>query len=104
MLTTLPLGFTTWAGFLYVGLRARRRSWLLASGAYGAAALAMLLLVAFSPTDAQGEYIDGTWQDGVGITVMMATWFVGIVHAVLINRGWLTSQAPLAGPPGVTPS
>ncbi len=28
LLLTIPFGFTTWAAFLYIGIRARRPRWL----------------------------------------------------------------------------
>src|SRR5439155_26564409 len=36
LLLTLPLGFTTWAAFLYIGIRARRGRWLAWAGVYAA--------------------------------------------------------------------
>jgi len=96
LLAMLPLGLTTWAGFLYIGVIARRRAWLLASAAYGAPAALMLILIATAPTDAQGEYID-SWQDSLGMVVMMVTWLVGLAHALIVNRDWLTFRAQHTG-------
>src|ERR1700683_4791508 len=32
LLLAVPLGFTTWAAFLYIGIRARRAQWLAGGG------------------------------------------------------------------------
>ena len=37
LLLCLPVGLTTWAAFLYIGIRARRRRWLAWAGVYLAA-------------------------------------------------------------------
>ena len=36
LLLAIPLGFTTWAAFLYIGIRARRPQWLAWAAVYAA--------------------------------------------------------------------
>lgn len=44
LLLCLPVGLTTWAAFLYMGMRARRRRWLAWAGVYLAAVAVWLVL------------------------------------------------------------
>lgn len=102
VLTSLLFGFTTWAGFLYIGTRARRRRWLVAAAVYGVAAVALFELAASSPMDAHAKYVD-SWQNSLGMLVMFTLWPAGLIHALLANRAWLTwlaesrPQPPNAG-------
>jgi serine/threonine protein kinase len=89
MLAALPAGLTTWAGFLYIGLRAGRRSWLRAAAGYGAAAVVICVLAVLSPVQPDGQVDMGAWQSIVGSTVMAATWIGGGAHAVVADRTWL---------------
>ncbi|HEX5365947.1 MAG TPA: serine/threonine-protein kinase [Acidimicrobiales bacterium] len=89
MLAALPLGLTTWAGFLYIALRSGRRAWGWAAGAYGVAVIAVLVLAATSPVGADGRSDAGSWQSTLGAAVLVATWLVGCAHALIANRRWL---------------
>ncbi len=104
----LCLGVVTWASFLYIGLRAKRTSWLVAAGLYGLGAIALLVLSALVPSPEEGQPRSGA---GTAIgTFAMATWIVGIIHALTINRAWLRwkahagSQAWYAQSEGAPPS
>ena len=98
LLASLPLGFTTWAGFLYIGARAGRRGWLVAAAVYGVAAAALFALMASSPVDSRGNYLE-SWQDNVGTLVMFTLWPAGMIHAALTNRTWLAWLAESRPPP-----
>lgn len=89
VLTALPLGLTTWIGFLFVGVRADRRGWRRAAAVYGAAAVAVIALALASPTGPDGTADTSSWQSIAGITVLLVTWFGGCVHALVANQSWL---------------
>lgn len=76
----LGFGFWTWLSFLYIGTRARRRSWLLMAVAY-----AVLLVGACSLAGTDNSHwvtmLVGCW--------LLALWCGGSVHALLVNRSWL---------------
>jgi hypothetical protein len=93
VLTALGLGLTTWIGFLYVGARSGRTRWLWAAGAYGAGALAIIVLDVMTPVDENGDSEPGSWQTTVGIALLMFVWIGGLVHALLANRDWLRYRA-----------
>jgi hypothetical protein len=76
----LGFGFWTWLSFLYIGIRARRKNWLLMAAAY-----AVLLAAAVSLT----EVTHPSWVATLGFTWVLAIWGAGSVHAVLENRSWL---------------
>ena len=77
--TVLGFALLTWTSFLYVGLVARRRDWLLAAAGYAAAAAFLLV----------------TGEEDTGLTAFagFATWGGGAVHALVVNRTWLRWRA-----------
>jgi hypothetical protein len=68
----LCLGLLTWLSFLYIGLRARRRVWLLSAAGYVA-----------------GDVIVGTVGGSIGGGLAFALWTGGAAHALIVNRSWL---------------
>jgi hypothetical protein len=82
-------GGSTWAGFLAVGLQARRASWLWTAGGYGAGAVLMIVLAAISPTDADGKADMGSWQNQAGAALLVVLWIGGLAHALVVNRSYL---------------
>ncbi|GAA1573369.1 hypothetical protein GCM10009827_114120 [Dactylosporangium maewongense] len=75
------------AGFLYVGLRARRPAWWIAGIVYMVLSWVSFLLVGASP---QGQpSAVANWAIGV----WLALWFAGVVHACLLNSAWLQWRA-----------
>lgn len=93
VLTSLLFGLLTWAGFLYVGLQAKRAWWLWTAAAYGVGAGLFVVLAVIAPVDASGDVDTDTWQSHAGTATMLILWFGGIVHAVLANRRWLRWRA-----------
>lgn len=89
LVLTLPLGFTTWAAFLIVGVQARRPRWILASVAYLVALTAIGVLFITAPDSATGQTDTDTWQANVGTAATLLLWVGGIAHGLLINRTWL---------------
>lgn len=57
----------TWASFLYVGISAKRRSWLIAAGGYGAATVAFMALSGSGPRLPDGTADSSRWQSKVGM-------------------------------------
>lgn len=97
VLAALPLGLTTWVGFIYVGARADRRAWLWAGAAYTVAAVAIVAFAATSPEAPDGNVDMSAWQSTAGVIVLMATWFGGCAHALVANVTWLRWRATQAG-------
>jgi hypothetical protein len=77
LLFTLPLGLTTFAAFLYIGIRARRRRWLAWAGVYAATLTGWLVLTA--PTHMSSA------AQGVGAALWLVTWIGGGVHAIVVS-------------------
>lgn len=75
-MTALGVGFATWAVFLYLGIRARHRSWLVWSAVYAA------LMVAFMVV----ESIPAPIGKDLGPIPMTLAWFGGIAHVAAISR------------------
>jgi DNA uptake protein ComE-like DNA-binding protein len=78
LLLTLPVGLTTWAAFLYIGIRARRRRWLAWAGVYLAGVVVWLVLDAPANPDSTAQ--------GIAAAVALATWIGGGVHALLVSN------------------
>ena len=93
-------GLLTWASFLYVGVRARRRAWLAASAGYGVATVVYLTIVQTAPESADGTADTSGWRGIAGTVFILGVWLGGCVHALIINRQWLDFLAtqPEAGP------
>ena len=102
------LSMVTWAAFLYVGAKARRRDWLAAAVLYAIAFGAGMYLTNVS----QGS--DAATDDWGGV-LLLFTWVVGMVHALASNRAWLrwcathsapwyVEPTPATSAPGRTPS
>jgi DNA uptake protein ComE-like DNA-binding protein len=78
LLLTLPIGFTTWAAFLYIGIRARRAQWLVWAGVYAVGLATFFVLD--SPAKPTGT------AKGVAAVVAMLTWIGGAVHALAVSN------------------
>ena len=77
VLLAVPLGLTTWAAFLYAGLRTKRKSLLGFAALYGATLAGWLVLDA---GNARGTAAAG------GAALWVVTWIGGLVHALAIRR------------------
>lgn len=78
LLVGLGAGLTTWAAFLYLGIRARRRAWLAWAAVYGALAVAGVLLDSVRQPTPQ--------ESAAGATALLIAWVVGTVHAAAIRK------------------
>jgi hypothetical protein len=70
-------GCTTWAAFLYIGIRARRRSWVAWAIVYGA--LTVLWLVIINSTT-------NSIATGIGAAAALIAWIGGGIHAAAIRE------------------
>jgi hypothetical protein len=80
--------WTTWVAFLYAGLRAKKKEWLVLSGAYAAVELVGLAIVG----GASG------WRQDVGALLTFVPWLVGIPHALTLRDEYLDRRAVLDDP------
>jgi DNA uptake protein ComE-like DNA-binding protein len=92
LLTFVPFGFTTWAAFLYAGLKTKRPSLLAAAAGYGALLVAYLVIDA---GDAHGA------REAIGAVLALGAWVGGAAHALALRRG-VDRQLSLAESPEVT--
>ncbi len=77
-LVALGLGFTTWAGFLYIGVRARRRAWLAWSAVY--AALMVVAVALNAPPHPSST------ASGVATAALLGAWVGGTTHAAIVRQ------------------
>jgi hypothetical protein len=86
----LCAGIFVWASFLYIGIRARRREWLLAAAGYAGAIVVVFIAMSFTD-DGVKESTSGA-ERAVSL-VILAIWVGGSIHAVATNRSWLKWSA-----------
>lgn len=91
-------GVLTWTSFLYIGIRAKRPSWLAAAGFYGLAFVLYYILVSAAPTATDGSPDTSGWQYTAGASAFFVVWIGGIVHAAIVNRQWLSYLAAPQNP------
>lgn len=88
LVVVLGLGFTVWGAFVYIGIRARRRSWLAWAAVYAAlAAAAMVLDNLAHPSDT---------ETSIGGLAILVSWIGGSVHAAAIRKD---AARRIASPP-----
>ena len=96
----LSFAIMTWASFLYIGIKARRRDWQIAAILY---AIGIVVVIVFTPTtpDSSGAPSGapasgsaGDWTAGL----LVALWIAGVVHAFLSNKSWLRWRAQNSAP------
>jgi DNA uptake protein ComE-like DNA-binding protein len=77
LLLTLPLGFTTWAAFLYIGIRARRARWLVWAGVYAAT------LAAYGALDSPAN--PSSTAKALAAGLWLVTWIGGGIYAFAVS-------------------
>lgn len=91
----LPLGGLAWVGFAYIGWRARRLRWLLAS-----------LLHLLGASAAVTALVAGDWWTVAGVLLAGGSWSAGVVSGLVVNPAWLrdrAARAPLPSAPWLPP-
>src|SRR5262245_37669642 len=77
LLLTLPLGFTTWVAFLYIGIRAKRVTWIAWAAVY--LALMIALFVLDTPAHPSNS------AEGIAAGLGVLTWIGGGAHAFAVS-------------------
>jgi DNA uptake protein ComE-like DNA-binding protein len=78
LLIILGFGFTTWAAFLYLGIRARHRAWLAWAAVYA------VVLVVSGVMDSQAH--PSSTASSVGAIALLIAWVGGAAHAAAIRK------------------
>jgi len=92
LISILSLGMLTWAGFLYVGIRARRRAWLIAAGAFLLFFIAYVVSTGFVDVGTKEDPIRTPLTSAIGGAVLI-NWVAGVVLSLVANRKWLIWRA-----------
>jgi hypothetical protein len=77
LLLCLPFGVTTWAAFLYIGIRARRPRWLAWAGVYAGAFAGFVAL--------ENPAHPSETAKSVAFVLLLAAWVGGGVHAIAVS-------------------
>ena len=88
----LAVGMGTGASFIYIGVKARKRQWIIAGMAY-AAMLAAYLIWHNAVSDGVSGKGTATGAEENASWILIITWVAGIVHGLLANREWLRWKA-----------
>jgi hypothetical protein len=82
----IGLGFLTWTSFLYIGIRARRRSWIICGIAYLIGIIIAIVLFAIDPGTNDSDPATSGPAGNVGTALVLVIWLGGTLHALIINR------------------
>ncbi|NAZ77194.1 hypothetical protein GTQ99_17450 [Kineococcus sp. T13] len=83
----IPAVGLPWLAFLYMGLRGRRPTWVLAALGYLLAAGGAATLIT----------MDGLLLGVLGWLLATGTWGLGLVHSIMANSTWLRIKAAFTG-------
>jgi Helix-hairpin-helix motif len=89
VLPFVPLGLLAFGAFLYTGIRARHRGWLIAGIVYAVVLYTGFLLTVSTEDDSV--------VSNVGITLVLVAWGVSLVHAFAIRGRYLERMELLEG-------
>lgn len=85
VLWTLGLGFTSWIAFAYIGLRVRRRAWLVWAAIYGLIAVATAITASLSED-----------ERGLDVAILALLLFgvpvVSLIHALVVRPKYLRAR------------
>ena len=79
-----------WTAFVYAGLRARHRRWVMWGVAYLAVSATSLALIGVAP--------DEHWLQDAGALIGLFSWGVSLVHALAVRRDFLDRVEALDDP------
>lgn len=100
LLTILGCGFVSFAGFLYLGARTRRRSYWAFTLVYGVIGLVAVMLMD------RGRA--GSAMAGAGVVMLLGGWAASVAHGLAINADYLRWKALGEGfqiePPAMRPA
>jgi Helix-hairpin-helix motif len=77
LLLCLPFGVTTWAAFLYIGIRARRPRWLVWAGLYAG------MFAGFAALENPAH--PSETAKSVALGLLLAAWIGGGTHAIAVS-------------------
>jgi Helix-hairpin-helix motif len=86
----VPLCLLTWTAFVYVGIRARQRTWLVCGVLYGVLAAVALACIAY------GGNKPHSISAAVGGYLMLGVWIGGLTHAIAIRSRYEARRADLS--------
>jgi DNA uptake protein ComE-like DNA-binding protein len=92
LISILSVGIFTWVGFLFIGIQAKNRYWLISAGGWGLATLVYII--------ASGQVDGGTKEapiksfaadmQALGLFLL---WIGGMIHSFTVRRAWLRWRA-----------
>jgi competence ComEA-like helix-hairpin-helix protein len=88
LLTLAPLGMLSFGAFVYAGVRAREKRWIVAGAVYAFVIYAGFLL---ATTDEDGVLSD------VGVTLVLLAWAASFAHALAIRGAFLERMELVEG-------
>jgi DNA uptake protein ComE-like DNA-binding protein len=87
----IPVGWLTWVGFGYAGIRAKRPQWIWIGIAYGLIAAVSIVVTSLDDNEIGLE-------DNLGYLAMFGGWAAGIVHSLIVRKAYLRRLAILDDP------
>ncbi len=87
----IPVGWLTWVGLGYAGIRAKRPLWVGVGAAYGLIAAVSIFVTSLDDNEIGLE-------DNLGYLLMFGGWAAGIVQSLIIRKAYLRRIAILDDP------
>lgn len=95
----LSVGLLTSVGVLRIGLKTKKRSWLVVAALYGVWTVSFFVSINFVEPGTKADPSDSAGNSILGAATLVL-WLVGMVHSFCLNRSWLRWRA--ANPKGQT--
>lgn len=97
LLSILSFGFLTWAGFAIIGIKLRRKIWIVSAVGWFVLGIALSMVMGSIDTGTKENPIVTPASTAMG-WAFFAFWAAGITHSALCNRAWLRGLAYAKAP------
>ena len=92
LFSILSVGYLNWAGFLFVGMKSRNKTWLIWAAGFGVIAIGLFVATGSINVGTKTAPIHSLAGDILEWT-MFANWVGGAVYSFVVNRKWLMWRA-----------
>ncbi|MEN6554231.1 MAG: helix-hairpin-helix domain-containing protein [Methanobacterium sp.] len=96
ILGTLPLGFLSWASFIYIGIRVRQMKWII-SGLIYSSSIITAMLIGSDPSYLINVPED-SWLMNIQILYFFGLWLCSMIHAFWVRNEYLLRLEAISEP------
>ena len=92
LFSILSIGLLNWAGFLFVGMKSRNRTWLIWAGGFSVITVGLVVAMSSIDTGTKAAPIHSPAGDIMEWTLFV-NWIGGSIYSFVANRKWLMWRA-----------